>query len=153
MVRVGTTDLFYYSARLLPNARISYVFKRQTDAIRDPHNPLGTETLIFDADREFSTTGRPLAVSELRMPEWELPRHLREPDPAVRGRGEGRAENAGFDAGFCIGVSGTGFVGADRASTTSAAPRTSVAPSRISMLQPEPRGSNGCPGTANTSRP
>jgi hypothetical protein len=85
MVRVGTTDLFYYSARILPDARISYVFNRETDAIRDPHNPLGTETLIFDADREFSSTGRPLLVSELRMPKWELPRHLREPDPATRG--------------------------------------------------------------------
>ncbi len=90
MVRVGTSDLFYYSARVLPKARISYVFRRETDAIRDPHNPLGTETLIFDADREFSTTGRLLAVSELRMPEWELPRHLREPDPAVRGSLETR---------------------------------------------------------------
>jgi outer membrane protein assembly factor BamB len=90
MVRVGTTDLFYYSARLLPKARISYVFVRETNAIRDPHNPLGTETLIFDADREFGTTGRPLAVSELRMPKWKLPRHLREPDPATRGSLESR---------------------------------------------------------------
>ena len=33
------------------------------------------------------------------------------------------------------------------------AERTSVAPSRISRLQPEARASNGCPGTASTSRP
>ena len=39
------------------------------------------------------------------------------------------------------------------ASSTSAALRTSVAPSRISMLQPAARASNGWPGTASTSRP
>ena len=32
-------------------------------------------------------------------------------------------------------------------------PRTRLAPSRISMLQPEARASNGWPGTARTSRP
>ena len=35
----------------------------------------------------------------------------------------------------------------------SAADRTSVAPSRISRLQPAVRGSSGLPGTAMTSRP
>lgn len=85
MVRVGLTDLFYYSARIRPDARISYVFKGEDNAIRDPFNPLGTETLIFDADREFSTTGDALPVSELRMPRWELPQHLREPDPTTQG--------------------------------------------------------------------
>ncbi len=84
MVRVGTTDLFYYSARILPNARLSYVFHREGEAIRDPRNPFGTETLLYDADRELSSSGEPLAVSELRMPEWKLPGHLREPDPASR---------------------------------------------------------------------
>jgi outer membrane protein assembly factor BamB/enterochelin esterase-like enzyme len=85
MVRVGATDLFYYSTRILPEARISYVFVRESETIRDPRNPLGTETLIYDADWEFSTTGRPLPVSDLRMPRWDLPRHLREPDPAALG--------------------------------------------------------------------
>lgn len=85
MVRVGETDLFYYSARILPTARLSYLFKRDAETLRDPHNPLLTETLIFDSDREFSSTGRPLGMSELRMPKWELPRHLREPDPGTRG--------------------------------------------------------------------
>ena len=40
-----------------------------------------------------------------------------------------------------------------RASRTSAAPRASCAPSRISMLHPAARGSIGWPGTAMTSRP
>ena len=39
------------------------------------------------------------------------------------------------------------------ASITSAAFWTSVAPSRISPLQPCARGSSGAPGTAITSRP
>ena len=88
MVRVGNTDLFYFTARIQPDARISYVFNRGTVAIRDPHNPLGTETLIYNADREFTTTGESLAVSELQMPKWELPRHLRKSDPATRGSTE-----------------------------------------------------------------
>lgn len=85
MVRVGETELFYYSARILPTARVSYLFKREAETLRDPHNPIATETLIFDSDREFSSTGLPLGMSELRMPKWELPRHLREPDLETHG--------------------------------------------------------------------
>ena len=78
MVRVGETDLFYFSADLLPDARIAYVFVRDSETIPDPRNPLRTATLLFDADREFSFGGPALAMSDLRMPGWELPHHLRE---------------------------------------------------------------------------
>lgn len=85
MVRVGDTDLFYYTARLLPEARVSYVFRRETEAIRDPYNPLQTATLMYDADREFNTTDTPLPQSEVQMPQWREPAHVRDPDPATRG--------------------------------------------------------------------
>lgn len=82
MERVGSTDLFYYSTEIDPAARVSYVFMRETETITDPRNPDVEGTTIFDADRELSFAGPVLPVSELHMPAWERPAHLREPSGA-----------------------------------------------------------------------
>ncbi len=79
MVRVGDTEFFYYSAELLPDSRTSYAFASDTATFPDPRNPLVTQVLIVDADREFNFGGPPIENSDFRMPEWELPSHLREP--------------------------------------------------------------------------
>ncbi len=71
------------------------------------------------------------------------------PSPA---RGGARGVGSGKGSSTMSGVA-TSAVCPPTASITSAAPRTSVAPSRISMLHPAARASNGWPGTANTSRP
>ncbi|NKB90587.1 MAG: PQQ-binding-like beta-propeller repeat protein [Acidobacteria bacterium] len=82
MVRVGNTDLYYYSAEYLPNSRLSYAFLRDGEMFTDP---LIVPTMIYSAEREHIFGDRPLPMSELRMPRWSLPGHLREPDAATRG--------------------------------------------------------------------
>ena len=60
-----------------------------------------------------------------------------------------------FCFGAGVGSGNSGNCGGWRwpsASITSSALLTNVAPSRIKILQPAVRPSNGCPGTANTSR-
>jgi len=85
MVRVGSTDLYYYTAEFLPESRLSYAFLRDHEMITDPLNPLIVPTLIYNAEREHVFGDEPLPMSELRMPRWRLPDHLREPDPGTRG--------------------------------------------------------------------
>jgi outer membrane protein assembly factor BamB len=85
MVRVGSSDLYYYSAELLPAARLSYAFLRDGEMITDPLNPLIVPTMIYNREREHVFGDRQLPMSELRMPNWQLPAHLREPDPGRRG--------------------------------------------------------------------
>ena len=85
MARVGDTDLYYYSTELLSDARLQYAFLRDGEMIVDPLNPLIEPTLIYSAEREHIFWETPLPMSELRMPEWRMPDHLRDPDPATRG--------------------------------------------------------------------
>lgn len=85
MERVGRTDLHYYTTELIPESRLQYAFFRDGEMITDPLNPLVTSTMIYNAEREHTFRSEPLAMSELRMPRWVLPRHLREPDPTRRG--------------------------------------------------------------------
>ncbi len=85
MVQVGNTDLFYYTAELLPESRLSYALLRDGEMITDPLNPMIVPTLIYNAEREHVFGDRPLPMSELRMPRWRLPEHLREPPEAARG--------------------------------------------------------------------
>jgi enterochelin esterase family protein len=85
MVRVPGTDLYYYTADFLPDARLSYAFLRDSEMITDPLNPLVVPTLIYNAEREHVFGDRPQPMSELRMPGWRLADHLREPDAGSRG--------------------------------------------------------------------
>lgn len=65
MNRVAGTDFYYYSARLEPDARVSYRFSKDfSQTIVDPLNESGY----------------------VEMPDFVRPNHLREPDPSRRGR-------------------------------------------------------------------
>lgn len=89
MQRVPGTDLFYYSADLLPDARVNYLFIRDYEPILDPLNPRRTGTALFGDDMEMQAAGnrQELAMSWLAMPGWSRPAHLAEPPAgAPRGR-------------------------------------------------------------------
>jgi enterochelin esterase-like enzyme/outer membrane protein assembly factor BamB len=79
MKRVPGTDLFYYSATLEPDARISYLFIRDYEEMVDPLNPRETVTTVVGKAMEPSL-GVPVAtpISWLAMPEWK-------PAPALEG--------------------------------------------------------------------
>ena len=44
MTRVDGTDLFYYTTRLEPDARVNYLFIKDYEEITDPRNPSKTTT-------------------------------------------------------------------------------------------------------------
>lgn len=88
MVRVAGTDFYYYTAELLPDSRAQYAFLRDGEMITDPLNPLIEPTLVYNAEREHVYGDRPLPMSELRMPRWRMPDHLREAAAGTRGRVE-----------------------------------------------------------------
>ena len=76
MRRVPGTDLFYYEARLDPDARVSYQFVRNFEPpIPDPRNPRRVPGATTDA-------------SSVAMPGWREPGHLAEAPEARRGRVE-----------------------------------------------------------------
>jgi len=85
MRRLEGTDVFYYSTKLSPEARSSYVFYEDFRRILDPRNPRKVQTGVFNEDMDLSFTGEPLAMSWFAMPEWRQPPHLREPS-GRRGR-------------------------------------------------------------------
>lgn len=88
MNRVNDTDLFYYSARLEPDTRLSYVFMRDFKKIIDPRNPRKTVSNFLTEDMEIAFGTAQTQLSVLAMPGWKEPAHLREPDPSRRGRVE-----------------------------------------------------------------
>lgn len=77
MRRVPGTDLFYYEARLDPDARVSYQLVRNFEPpIPDPRNPRRVPWLSG------------AEASSLSMPGWREPAHLAEAPDARRGRVE-----------------------------------------------------------------
>lgn len=85
MNRVEGTDLFYYSTTLEPDVRINYVFYEGAKLIPDPRNPRQAETTSYNEEMNFNSTGKPLTMSWVSMPEWKPPRHLAKPG-GVRGK-------------------------------------------------------------------
>lgn len=76
MRRVPGTDLFFYEARLDPDARVSYQFVRNFEpAMPDPRNPRRVPWMGSEA-------------SSVAMPGWQEPSHLAEVPEARRGRVE-----------------------------------------------------------------
>ena len=76
MNRIAGTDLYYYSFPLESDARINYQLVRDLEeTITDPLNPRKVP----------SSRGE---LSEVAMPEWKPPKHLREPEGRPRGRME-----------------------------------------------------------------
>ena len=87
MRRVDGTDLFYYSARLEPDARVNYRFIRDFEEIRDPRNSRTAVSDVYGVDMEFTFDGSVSPMSWMAMPDWEPPAHLSEPAPDTpRGR-------------------------------------------------------------------
>jgi enterochelin esterase-like enzyme/outer membrane protein assembly factor BamB len=75
MRRVPGTDLFYYEARLDPDARVSYQFVRNFEPpIPDPRNPRRVPWMSA------------AEASSVAMPGWREPAHLKEAPEARRGR-------------------------------------------------------------------
>jgi enterochelin esterase-like enzyme/outer membrane protein assembly factor BamB len=78
MRRVPGTDLFYYEARLDPDARVSYQFVRNFEPpMPDPRNPRRVPWTAMSGD-----------ASSVAMPGWREPAHLKEAPEARRGRVE-----------------------------------------------------------------
>ena len=89
MIRVGGTDLFYYSTELLPDARVNYLLFRDFEQMLDPLNPRVTKTAVFSSDMEMAAAGNQveMEMSWLAMPGWKSPAHLEEPpEGTARGR-------------------------------------------------------------------
>lgn len=87
MRRVEGTDLFVYTARLEPDARINYRFIRDFEEILDPLNDRETVSDVYGVDMELTFDGSVSPMSWLAMPDWRSPPHLEEPPPATpRGR-------------------------------------------------------------------
>lgn len=79
MRRVPGTDLFFYEARLDPDARVSYQFVRNFEApIPDPRNPRRVPAMVMGSGE----------ASSVAMPGWREPAHLAEPPEGRRGRVE-----------------------------------------------------------------
>ena len=80
--RITGTDLFYYTARLEPDARINYrIVKDFEEPVLDPLNARRAPALrIFRGGTDEYET------SWLAMPGWVEPDHLREPEGELRGR-------------------------------------------------------------------
>lgn len=96
--RVAGTDLFYYSTKLDPQARSSYVFFEDFQRKPDPRNSRKVTTGVFTEDMDLSFTDQPLEMSWFGMPQWRMPEHLREPT-GKRGRVETQELDAGGPGG------------------------------------------------------
>lgn len=73
MQRVPETNLFYYVVDMPNDAVVHYHFiKDFNDQLIDPRNPKQSETVTYDGFMGFNTTGDPLAVSMLVMPEFQV---------------------------------------------------------------------------------
>lgn len=86
MQRVTNTDLFYYAARLEPDARISYAVIRDFKAIPDPLNPKRAILRGIDDEMELDFSGGEMEVSWMAMPKWQPPQHFEPVDRSRRGR-------------------------------------------------------------------
>jgi len=82
MWRVGGTDLFWYEARLEPDARVNYHFVRDfEERFPDPRNPWRVPAPPSGTLGQF-----PKEQSSLAMPAWQAPDHLGEAEASRRGR-------------------------------------------------------------------
>lgn len=86
MERLEGTNLFYYSARLEPDARLNYLFIKDYEETTDPRNPRETSTVLLGRDMEFTMGDTELPMSWFAMPRWQEPAHLAEVTGEARGR-------------------------------------------------------------------
>jgi outer membrane protein assembly factor BamB/enterochelin esterase-like enzyme len=89
MARVEGTDLFHYSTRLEPDARLNYVLLVDYAQVLDPRNSRTTRTTVLSDDLELSLGGEPMEMSWFAMPRWREPDYLTQP-AGPRGRIDSR---------------------------------------------------------------
>ncbi|MGD8376807.1 MAG: PQQ-binding-like beta-propeller repeat protein, partial [Acidobacteriota bacterium] len=95
MARIEGTDLFYYSMRLEPDARVSYLFLVDFEPSLDPRNPRRTVMNVMTEDLELSFRGTAeVEMSWFAMPGWKAPDFLGKVPRSRRGKLE-RTEVAG----------------------------------------------------------
>ena len=82
MWRASGTDLFWYEATLVPDARVSYHFVRDfEERLPDSRNPWRVPAHASGSLGQF-----PKQQSSLAMPGWQAPDHLGEAEASRRGR-------------------------------------------------------------------
>jgi len=86
MKQVEGTDLFYYSMRIEPDARTTYLFIQDYEGRTDPLNPRTTVTSVFKEEMEINFRGGAMEMSWFAMPGFRTPDYLSKPDPARVGR-------------------------------------------------------------------
>jgi len=85
MVRVGDSNLHYYSLALPPDQRLNYIFLIDFQPVPDPLNPRTTTSTIYASEMEFAMrlfSEEPLTMSWFGMPAWEEPDYLANIDAA-----------------------------------------------------------------------
>ena len=72
MSRLDGTDLFYFSMRLEPDARVNYLFMRDYEAIVDPLNSRKTASIVLTPDMDINFSGEETEMSWfLRPTSWK----------------------------------------------------------------------------------
>jgi outer membrane protein assembly factor BamB/enterochelin esterase-like enzyme len=94
MERVKDTNLFYYSAEVEPDARLSYCFIKDFTEVPDPRNDRKALISVVGKDMEMSMGGSTLEMSWFSMPQWKAPTYF-EPGAAVA---KGRIETQEIDS-------------------------------------------------------
>lgn len=77
MHHVDGTDLFYYSLKTEPDARMNYVFMRDFKTMTDPKNERSTVTTLVNEEMEIAFGAAELPMSWFAMPKWVEPAYLK----------------------------------------------------------------------------
>ena len=77
MIRAADTNLFHYTAKVEPDARLNYVFIKDYEEMPDPRNTRSCKSYVVGKDMEMTMgRGAPLNMSWFAMPNWQEPRYL-----------------------------------------------------------------------------
>ncbi|MCB9851718.1 MAG: PQQ-binding-like beta-propeller repeat protein [Phycisphaerales bacterium] len=88
MERVAGTDLFFYTAELDPDTRLSYQFIKDFEETPDPRNPRKAVISVVGKDMEMSMGGSTIDMSWFAMPQWNAPTYFEVSADATKGRME-----------------------------------------------------------------
>lgn len=88
MERVAGTDLFYYTAKVESDARLSYMFIKDFSETPDPRNPRKAVISVVGKDMEMSMGGSTIDMCWFAMPKWKAPTYFDMPAGPTKGRME-----------------------------------------------------------------
>lgn len=97
MRRVEGTDLFYYTAEVEPDARLSYQFIKDFSETPDPRNPRKAAITVVGNDMEMSMGGSTLDMCWFSMPKWTPPSYFDAAANVAKGRIETHELETKFD--------------------------------------------------------